>query len=317
MTALLVAPVVVSVLLGTTGARLGRRLPPATAVRLLSVAALVSALSSGFVLSVAAFIAAAQLPPVAELGRWSAQAVAAGEPVPLLFGGVCGATTMALLGAALRRLGLAGRDLAAAAATCRRLGTGTHGLVVVHDDAPDAYALPGLSGRVVVSTAMLRALPAPERRVLLAHEAAHLRHRHHLYVQVVELSAAANPLLRPLVAAVRAGVERWADEDAALAVGDRALTARAVARASLARHTSSPSTRAPLVALHMAGGGAATARTSALLAPAPRPRRPMVAVLTALVLVAPAGAIGAGTHTEHLFEVAQAAFSTHHWATHH
>lgn len=311
MTALLVAPVIVSVVLGLTGARLGRWLPPATAVRLLSVAALVGALSTGFVLSVAAFLAAAQLPPVAALGRWSAQAVAAGEPVPLLVGGVCGATTLALLGAALRRLGLAGRDLAAAAATCRRLGTGTHGLVVVHDDAPDAYALPGLSGRVVVSTAMLRALPAPERRVLLAHEAAHLRHRHHVYLQVVELSAAANPLLRPLAAAVRTGVERWADEAAALAVGDRALAARAVARASLARHTASPGTRAPLVALRMAGGSA-TARTRALLAPPPHPRRPLAAALTTLVIVAAAGAVGAGTHTEHLFEVAQAAFTIHH-----
>jgi hypothetical protein len=39
---------------------------------------------------------------------------------------------------------------------------------MVHDDLPDAYALPGLTGRVVVSTAMLQALPADERQVLLA-----------------------------------------------------------------------------------------------------------------------------------------------------
>ena len=36
-----------------------------------------------------------------------------------------------------------------------------------------------------------------ERAVLLAHEAAHLIGRHHLYLQVAELAAAANPLLRP------------------------------------------------------------------------------------------------------------------------
>lgn len=307
MTVLLLAPVAVSVVFWLTGARVSRRLPPATAVRLLSAAALVSSLSTGFVLSVAAFIAAAQLPSVAALGRWSARAVAAGEPVPLLVGAACGATVALLLGAAVRRVGLAGRDLAVAAATCRRLGSGTHGLVVVHDVAPDAYALPGLSGRVVVSTAMLRALPAPERRVLLAHEAAHLRHHHHLYLQLVELSAAANPLLRPLATAVRAGVERWADEDAAAQVGDRAVAARAVARASLARH-SAAATRAPVVALRITGGGA-TARTRALLAPAPRPARLLAAVLAALVLLGAVGAIGTGTHTEHLFEMAQSAFT--------
>lgn len=310
MTVLLLTPVVVSVILALSGAPLGRRLPPATGVRLLTAAALVSALSTGFVLSVVAFIAAGQMPAVATLGRWSARAVAAGEHVPLLVGGICGATVVLLMAAALRRVLRAGRDLAAAAVTCRRLGSGTHGLVVVDDAAPDAYALPGLSGRVVVSTAMLRALPAPERRVLLAHEAAHLRHHHHLYLQIVELSAAANPLLRPLATAVRAGVERWADEDAATRVGDRTLAARAVARASLAHHAGAPGL-APVVALRM-NGGAATARTQALLAPAPTPARPLAAAVLALVLVAALGAVGTGTHTEHLFEMAQSAFTAHH-----
>ncbi len=110
--------------------------------------------------------------------------------------------------------------------------------------------------------------PPPERRVLLAHEAAHLRHHHHVYLQLVELSAAANPLLRPLASSVRIGVERWADEDAAAAVGDRTLTARALARASLARHTAAQPAPTPAVALRMAGG-AATARTAPCSLPRP------------------------------------------------
>ncbi len=57
-------------------ASLGRLLPPATAVRLLTVTALVTALSTGFVLSVAAFVALAQLP---RSHHW-----AAGRPVPSL-----------------------------------------------------------------------------------------------------------------------------------------------------------------------------------------------------------------------------------------
>lgn len=315
MTTLLLAPLVVSVVLGLTSNGLGRWLPPATAVRLLTGAALVSALATGFVLSLVAFIAAAELPSVAALGRWSAQTVTAGEAISPLLGAGCALAVVTLLGAALRRVALAGRDLAAAAVTCRRLGAGTHGLVVVQDDTPEAYALPGLSGRVVVSTAMLRALPAPERRVLLAHEAAHLRHHHHLYLQVVQLCAAANPLLRPLAGAVRSGVERWADEEAATAVGDRALAARAVARASLARHAAPHSaTAAPQVALYMVSG-TATARTSALLAPSPQPKRALAAGLMALLMVSAVGAVGAGTHTEHLFEIAQSVFSAGHRAS--
>ncbi|MEO6019862.1 MAG: M56 family metallopeptidase [Knoellia sp.] len=313
MTALLMVPALVSVALFVAGARLGRLLPPTTAVRLLTLAALVGALSTGFVLSVAAFISVGQLGPVAALGGWSAGTVAAGAPLPLLLGISCGATAVALMVGAVRRVGVAGRDLVAAAATCRRLGPGTGGLVVVHDNVPDAYALPGISGRVVVSTAMMAALPAGERAVLLAHEAAHLRHHHHVYVQLVELSAAANPMLRPLVEAVRAGVERWADEDAATVVGDRALTARAVARATLARHTTTSAATtagAPVWALRMAAG-TAVARTQALLAPAPRPRHRLAATVAAALLAATVSAIDAGTYTEHLFEVAQFAFASH------
>lgn len=307
---LMLAPLAVGVILAVVGGRLGELLPPATAVRLLTLASLVTALSTGFVLAVAGFEALAQLPVVASLGTWSARVVAAREPVPLALGAASALACAALMGAALHRVMSAGRDLAAAEATCRRLGRGTDGLIVLADDTPDAYALPGLSGRVVVSTGMLRALPADERRVLLAHEAAHLRHRHHLYVQVAELSAVADPLLRPLARAVRSAVERWADEAAAQAVGERTVVARAVARASLATHASG---RMPGVGTRVAlriTDAVALVRTRAMLAPAPRPRRALTAAVLALTFSGAAGAVDTGTHTEHLFEMARAATTT-------
>jgi Zn-dependent protease with chaperone function len=307
--ALMLAPLAVGVILAVVGRPLGDLLPPATAVPLLTLAGLVTALSTGFVLAVAGFEALAQLPVVASLGTWSARVVAAREPVPLALGASSALACVALMGAALRRFVSAGRDLAAAEATCRRLGRGTDGLIVLADDTPDAYALPGLSGRVVVSTGMLRALPAAERRVLLAHEAAHLRHRHHLYVQAAELSAAANPLLRPLARAVSSAVERWADEDAAQAVGERTVVARAVARASLAARCSDTG-RVPGVGTRIAlrmTDTIALVRTKAMLAPAPRPRHALTAAVLALTIAGAVGAIDTGTHTEHLFEVARAA----------
>lgn len=309
MTTVMCLPLAASVLLWLTAAKVGRRLPPATAVRLLSFAALATALATGFVLAVAAFDAAAQLPPVAALGHWSAAGVRAGGSGSVTVGVVAGLTVALLLAAAVRRAARSGWDLALAALTCRRLGPGVGGLVVVEDEHPDAYALPGIGGRVVVSTAMLRALPAEERRVLLAHEHAHLAHRHHLYIQLAELAAAANPLLRPLTTSVRAAVERWADEIAATEVGDRHLTARALARAGLAHAAAATARRgsAPAVALGAADSGVGD-RARALLAGPPRHRRGVAGALIALVVVAIGAAAQTAYSTEHRFERAQAAY---------
>ncbi|MFI1031491.1 M48 family metalloprotease [Streptomyces sp. NPDC020951] len=79
-------------------------------------------------------------------------------------------------------------------------------------------------------TTMLGALSAEERRVLLAHERAHLAHRHARLCTAVTLAAAANPFLAPVRDAVAFLVERWADERAAGVVCDRASTDRAITR---------------------------------------------------------------------------------------
>jgi hypothetical protein len=299
-------PLLASAVLWALGPRLGRWLPPATAVRLLTAAMLVTALATGFTLGVAGLLLLAQLPLLGVLGHWSTSVVASADPLPDAAAAAAALTVALLLGAALRRAVHAGRELVRAALVCRRLGPAVAGLVVVEDDVPDAYALPGLSGRVVVSTAMLRALPADERRVLLAHEAAHLTHGHHGYVQAAELAAAANPLLRPTARAVRHAVERWADEVAAEEVGDRPLAARALARAGLARAAAHP--RGSAVAL-AATDSAVADRARALLAAAPRRRPLLAAALTGLILVTTAGAAVTAHDTEARFELAQVAYT--------
>jgi Zn-dependent protease with chaperone function len=300
-------PLLVSVLLGASASRLGRWLPPATAVRLLTTAMFVTALATGFVLAVTGVLVLGQAPLVATLGHYSAQVVGAGLPLPIAAGVLSTLLVCGLLGAALRRAALGGRDLVLAALACRRLGPAVEGLVVVDDDEPDAYALPGIGGRVVVSTAMLRALPPAERRVLLAHEAAHLSHRHHLWVQAAELAAAANPVLRPAARAVRAAVERWADEVAASEVGDRTLAARALARAGVAR---ARARRDAAMAAALAGAeGAVADRARALLAGPPPRRRALAAAVAALTLATVAAAAVTSVETEDRFEAAQSAYA--------
>ena len=301
-------PLVISVLLGASASRVGRWLPPGTAVRLLTAAMLVTALATGFVLAVAGLLVLAQIPLAAALGHYSARVLGSGMPVPVAAGGLAAVTVCGLLAAALRRAALGGRDLVLAAVACRRLGPAVGGLVVVDDEEPDAYTLPGLGGRVVVSTAMLRALPADERRVLLAHEAAHLTRRHHLWVQAAELAAAANPLLRPAARAVRAAVERDADEVAATEVDDRLLTARALARAGLAR---TAARRGATLAAALAGADSAVAdRARALLGGPPPRRRALAGLMAGLMLATGIAVLVTGVQTEARFEAAQSAYSS-------
>lgn len=312
MTALLLAavPLLASLALGRLGPAAAHWLAPAAAVRLLTGGAVATALATGFVLSTTAFTALARLPAMAALGHWSTGTLSSNDYVPLVLGAPATAAVVALLALAAWYTLTAAADLLTADATCRRLGPATDDLVVVEDAQPDAYVVPGIHGRVVVSTAMLAALPGDERRALLAHEHAHLRHRHHLYIQLTELGAWANPLLRPLVQVVRTGVERWADEDAATSTGDRRTTARAIARAALAQHESR-SGRAHRLALG-ASDSATVARTQALLAePAPKRAAPAIA-LGALVALGPLAAVVSALVTEHYFELAQAATFTGH-----
>ncbi|MFJ9338705.1 M56 family metallopeptidase [Streptomyces sp. NPDC101733] len=151
-------------------------------------------------------------------------------------------------------------------------------LLLVTDPDPQAFALPGrrgCGGRIVVTTGMLRTLGPAEREVLFGHERAHLADRHHLLSATAHLAAAVHPALRSLRPALDFHLERWADEEAASAVGDRRLAATAIARAALAAASSASSSpagrgRGPLLSV---GSGPVPRRVEALLRPAPvRPR---------------------------------------------
>jgi beta-lactamase regulating signal transducer with metallopeptidase domain len=149
---------------------------------------------------------------------------------------------------------------------------------------------------------MLRSLTADERRVLLAHERAHLRHRHHLYRAAAAVSAALNPMLAALPRTVEYATERWADERAAEGVGDRRLAARAIIQAALVttRYRGSPAG----VALGFDQADVPS-RIGSLLAAPPR-RRPFVAaVLVAALATCLYAANDARADTEKLFENAE------------
>ncbi len=160
--------------------------------------------------------------------------------------------------------------------------TPVQGLRVVDDDRPDAYAVGGTAGHIVVTTGMLDLLGPTERTVLLAHERSHLRHRHHRYLTIARVVAAAAPPLGFLTRRLCLAIERWADEDAAReAGGDRRLVARTILRAALAR------TDYDGRAVLGLGSLGVRARVDALLRPAPdRSLGPMAVLVAALGAVA-------------------------------
>lgn len=229
-------PLAVSAVLAVLAPRLAHRLPPRRAAWALACAALVTTAGWLGALALLAFTALARIPEIAQRGAWSAAVLSAAEPVRL-FVGVAGAA--GLLAACTGLAVSCVRQVRAASRIrreCARL-PGDGELVVLDDASPEAFALPGglrAPGRIVVSRSMLSCLDSREREALLAHERAHLRGRHHLFQAVWRLSAAANPMLRPLAGSGCYVLERWADEEAADRVGDRSVVARAVARAALA-----------------------------------------------------------------------------------
>ncbi|MFE5036095.1 M56 family metallopeptidase [Streptomyces sp. NPDC056683] len=298
MTVSVYVPFLVTVVLAVLAPRLATRFAPRPAAWALAGGALVTALGWLGSLVLLAFTGLAQIPEVAEEGRWSVTALRADDPVYLTVSAVATVTLLASLTglavAALRQV----RHLLWARRECARL-PGDLELAVLDDASPHAFALPGAPGRIVVSHGMLRCLGGTEREALLAHERAHLRGRHHLFQSAWRLTAAACPLLRPLAGTGGFVLERWADEEAAEHVGDRTVVARAVGRAALA------SAKAPAAASLAATGGAVPQRVRALLAPPP-PRRalPLVAGATLLALSC-ASLAEATSDSERMIEGAQ------------
>jgi len=299
---LLALPLVATALLGATAPALDRRLHPASVVRLLPVAGVVGAATSGFSLSVVALVLLGHASDVAAVGHWSVRSLP-GPVLPWAWGVPVAVVVTALLLASAGHVARVLVQLWRAELACRDLGgPRSGGVVVVDAPAADAYAIPGVRGRVLVSTGMLAALDPAERRALLAHERSHLAHRHHLWIQAAEVAAVANPLLQALPGLVRAACEREADLDAVRSVRSPQVTARAIARAALARGT-----RAAPPGL-AATGADVPARIETLLAPASRhPRAALAALLAAAVLATLVVSLVSADVTEDSFERARAA----------
>lgn len=212
--------------------RASERLRPALATALLTALALTVSVVIGLLLCLAAVVALFEVMPALGLDHWSPTRLRHLVPIPLPLGLVTGVVAAALLGSTLLHLLRFARQLRRAGQAAAALPAMTGDLVVLEDNGLIAYAIPGRHRRIVVSVGLLRALTGAERRALLAHEAAHLRGRHHLYVQLGRLASAANPLVRPISRAIDLAVERWADDIAAREIGDRQVVARALAGAA-------------------------------------------------------------------------------------
>jgi Zn-dependent protease with chaperone function len=292
------------------------RVEPRRATWLMTGAALVLAGTSCGALGLLVLSALVRIPALARLGHLSLGVVAAGGLPSLWTSSFAGV----LLGAAVLAAGTFALRRARALADARRHARDLPGrgeLVVTGDAAADAYTVPGRPGRIVVSAGMLDVLDEGGRTALLAHERAHLTSRHHWFTAGARLAAAANPLVRPLATAVEFGVERWADEAAAAAVGDRRLVAEAIARAAVAAKATRPhrsvaaalgavlpSSRRRRSADPLAGAGPVPRRVAALLAPAPRRGLPAIALCLLVLAVAALCAFQAADHLQDILALA-------------
>jgi len=336
-------PLVIPVLAALAARSFADRLPPAVATWLLTGSSVALAAASSAVLGLLALTALVRVPLVATVAHMSARVMSrtdpASLPVAILAGALLAAAAVAAGGALWRRA----RAIVAAGRQARHL-PGSNQVVVTDDNAADAYTLPGWPCRIVVTTGMLRALTDSERQVLLAHERAHAGGSHYLFTSAARLAAAANPLLRPVAAQVGYTVERWADEHAAAATGDRPLTARAIARAAMATTAAPPERTGPATALGLVGvdsegaqqgderpgrggtpgrdrwrlprisslrrsgmrrAGPVPRRVAALLGPPPQPSLLLLAAAVLLVAISGLSALEAARNMHQLIELAQ------------
>ncbi len=289
----LVLPALGALAVGVPAAESHRRLHPSVAARALALATAALALGVAAAVATVAVGFASSVPWIAEHFAWCRSITPSHDDVTAWLGVPAIAALVAMAaggGRSYRRV------------RCRLWEpSAPGGLKLTDDDRPDAYAVGGRPGHIVISAGMLALLDAPERRVLLAHERSHLRHRHHRYITLAVVASGAVPVLGFVTRRLRLAVERWADEDAADEVGDRALVARTIIRAALA--TSDYDVRLGVLGLGLLG---VPARVDALLMPGPAPA---VAPITAAV-IAPVAVLaviaGSTLQVQHLL-----AFASH------
>jgi len=311
---LLFLPLLIPALAGAAARPLAARLEPRQATWLLTLAAVALAACSTAALALLAAYAAARLPALAAVGNYSQPVIRRGDPIPV----AAGVAAALALTAATTAFAVMVRNRARALGESYRRAAGLQpdgGIVVLPGGSIEAYALPGLPGRIVVSGCLLDRLDSRGRDALVAHEQAHLSERHHLFVAVAMVAAAANPLLLPVRRAVEYTVERWADERAAAATGDRRLVARTIGQVALLARPR-PGRRTAGVVLGIAGtrarrmsvawAGPVPRRVAALLAAPPRRRTVLLVACAAIVVLTGGAALEAARDLHALVELAQA-----------
>ncbi len=138
--------------------------------------------------------------------------------------------------------------------------------------------LPGRAGQIVISTAMVELLDDDEQRIVVAHERAHAHYRHDRYLLDCRSSRqrrchrCGRWRMR-----VNYSIERWADEAAAAACGDRRLVAITLGKVAL-------QTNPPTVA-GFSGLGVASRMGALLEPPIPNPHRSHVVALWSSIAV--------------------------------
>lgn len=256
--------------------RIDRRFTPSTAVALFPILAVVTAFSI-----------------VASMVAIAAVLVSSPHLFPIALG-------VALLGWVLWRTIEVSRHLrrvAVSSSMAARFGAEARtpgGTVLVDSAEPDAFAVPSGGGAVVVTTGLAEALSDAELRAVIEHERAHLRFRHALWIQMCEIAAQFDPVLRPLVVRVRHAAERQADEYSA--TFGRNVTVSALARTALLRtHLERDAQSRKLAST----GGDVVRRVHALTEPPPERQRYAV-VIAGLVVITVCASISIA-----LFDVAQ------------
>lgn len=304
-------PLLTALAVGFAGPALGRRLPPAVATVLLTAAALVAAVTSLASLVLLAVVVVLRVPEFAAEGRLS-DAVLMHSPVSPLAGAVAGVALIALVPFAIRAGIQLWRESARTYRLAKAFSAHPASIAVIRDPRAQAFAVPGIPSlpghaaiptRIVATDSLLRTLDGDQRRAMFAHEQAHLRRRHHLYLLLTNLAAVANPLLWQLPDAVTEATERWADEDAAAAVGDRDILARALGRAAL---SNLPRTVPAMAQAHVGK------RVRALMAPPPPRRRALAVVMGIAIAATVFASINAARETDAFFDTARTAWHVAH-----
>ncbi|GAA4790661.1 M56 family metallopeptidase [Actinomycetospora chlora] len=179
---------------------------------------------------------------------------------------VAGVVVVALAVRVVAALGRLVAQYRAAAAAVPAGATAGEPLLVTDAHTP-ACAVPVRGGHVLVCARTWATLGPERRAVVLAHERAHLRGRHHLHRGALALAVAANPLVAPVAAAADYALERWAEEDDPAEVRDRRATARTVGAVALA--AAGRAARPPAPPALGVIAGPVPRRVAALLAPGP------------------------------------------------